>query len=131
MSESLQELGPHIGVAAVCVALAMNRTGVYRQRAREMRAGSSPLPRKRRPRPPLSLSIIEQQVLLEILNSERFADMAPASIFATLLDEGRYHGGIRTMYRLLAVQQQSGERRRQRVHPVCKRWRNHVLPIVS
>lgn len=60
-------------------------------------------------------------MLLEIINSERFADMAPASIFATLLDEGRYHGGNRTMYRLLAVQQQSGERRRQRAHPVYAR----------
>jgi putative transposase len=44
--------------------------------------------------------------------------VAPAAVFATLLDEGRYHGSIRTMYRLLAAQSQTGERRRQRIHPV-------------
>jgi hypothetical protein len=26
-----------------------------------------------------------------LLDSERFADVAPATVFATLLDEGRYH----------------------------------------
>lgn len=50
-------------------------------------------------------------------NSERFADLAPASIYATLLDEGRYLASIRTMYRLLAESGQSVERRRQRIHP--------------
>jgi putative transposase len=34
-----------------------------------------------------------------------------------LLDEGRYYGSIRTMYRLLAAAGQSGERRNQRIHP--------------
>ena len=58
----------------------------------------------------------ERGVLLLILNSERFADLAPAAVFAILLDEGRYHGSIRTMYRLLALDGQSGERRKQRVH---------------
>ncbi len=37
-----------------------------------------------------------------MLNSDRFADRAPASIHATLLDEGCYLGSVRTMYRLLA-----------------------------
>ena len=56
--------------------------------------------------------------MLGLLDSERFADVAPATVFATLLDEGRYHGSIRTMYRLLAAQHQTGERRRQRIHPL-------------
>ena len=55
-------------------------------------------------------------LLLLILNSQRFADLAPAAVFAILLDEGRYHGSIRTMYRLLALEGQTGERRKQRVH---------------
>jgi transposase InsO family protein len=66
----------------------------------------------------LALSGCEQDLLLGILDSERFADVAPATVFATLLDEGRYHGSIRTMYRLLAAQSQTGERRRQRIHPL-------------
>ena len=68
--------------------------------------------------PPLALSSAEQTLLLDLLVSERFVDAAPASIFATLLDEGRYHGSIRTMYRLLAAHNQVGERRNQRRHPV-------------
>jgi putative transposase len=32
--------------------------------------------------------------------------------------EGHYHGSVRTMYRLLAIQSQVGNRRRQRRHPV-------------
>jgi putative transposase len=35
-----------------------------------------------------------------------------------LLDEGRYHGSIRTMYRLVAARSQTGERRRQQIHPL-------------
>jgi putative transposase len=71
-----------------------------------------------RPRPPLAFSIAEQEYLLGVLDSERFADTAPATIYATLLDEGHYHGSVRTMYRLLAANSQVGERRRQRRHPV-------------
>jgi putative transposase len=66
----------------------------------------------------LALSCTEQDLLLGVLDSERFADVAPATVYATLLDEGCYHGSIRTMYRLLAARGQSGERRNQRVHPV-------------
>jgi putative transposase len=73
-------------------------------------------PRKRRARPPLAFTELERAALLQILDSERFADLAPAAIFAILLDEGRYHGSIRTMYRLLALNGQTGERRKQRVH---------------
>ena len=47
--------------------------------------------------------------------------MAPAAIYATLLDEGRYHGSVRTMYRVLSTLDQTGERRRQRVHPVYEK----------
>ena len=114
--QSVNELVPKIGLVAACTALAMNRSFVYRERARDRRS-ASPEPRVR-PRPPLALSIAEQQLLLGVLDSERFVDAAPATIFATLLDEGRYHGSVRTMYRLLAANDQTRERRNQRVHPV-------------
>jgi putative transposase len=114
--EAVKELGPRIGLVAACTALAMNRAGVYRDRARQRRSGSRPV--RRRPRPPLAFSEAEQAVLLAVLNSERFMDLAPASIYASLLDEGRYHGSIRTMYRLLAAQNQTRERRPQRIHPL-------------
>ena len=41
----------------------------------------------------------------------------PAAVHASLLDEGCYLGSVRTMYRLLAVNASSTERRRQRSHP--------------
>jgi putative transposase len=40
--------------------------------------------------------------------------VAPATVFATLLDEGRYHGSIRTMYRLLAAQSLAWRAERRR-----------------
>jgi putative transposase len=57
------------------------------------------------------------QALLDTLNSERFADTAPAAVHATLLDEGRYLGSVRTMYRLLAANGGCRERRNQLTHP--------------
>ena len=100
---AVAELAPHVGLRNACQAFAMNRGFVYRDRARHRVSMSRRLPRTR-PRPPLALSDAEQDLLLGILDSERFTDVAPAAVYATLLDEGRYHGSIRTMYRLLAAQ---------------------------
>jgi len=114
---AVAELAPHVGLKAACRAFALNRGFVYRDRARHRATGVRCAPRAW-PRPPLALSVAERDLLLGLLDSERFADVAPAAVFATLLDEGRYHGSIRTMYRLLAAQRQTGERRRQRIHPL-------------
>lgn len=51
------------------------------------------------------------------LRSERFMDMAPAAIYAKLLEEGVYQCSERTMYRLLSKAGESRERRDQRTHP--------------
>jgi hypothetical protein len=59
----------------------------------------------------------ERESVLAVLNSERFAYMAPAAIHATLLDKGRYLSSIRTMDRLLAQAGRSLGRRRQGIHP--------------
>jgi putative transposase len=56
--------------------------------------------------------------VLAELCSERFADSAPAQVYATLLDEGRYLASERTMYRVLAAEHgQVRERRAQLEHP--------------
>ena len=39
--------------------------------------------------------------MLDVLHSERFVDIAPAAVYATLLDEGVYLCSIPTMYRML------------------------------
>ena len=109
-------LASHIGMKSACRVFALNRGFVYRDRARHRATVRQSVPRAR-PRPPLALSSAEQDRLLGVLDSERFADIAPATVFATLLDEGCYYGSIRTMYRVLASQDQTGERRNQRIHP--------------
>src|ERR1035441_4739319 len=110
---AVAELTPHVGLSSACQAFALNRGFVYRDRARRHGIASRCVPRAR-PRPPLALSGSERELLLGLLDSERFADVAPATVFAILLDEGRYHGSIRTMYRLLGAHRQNGERRPQR-----------------
>ena len=52
-----------------------------------------------------------------MLHEPRFVDVAPAEIYATLLDEGQYLCSERTMYRLLAAHHEVRERRNQLRHP--------------
>ena len=104
-----------------CAALRVHRTGVYREDARLRHLNAVPVIRLPRPAPPLALSDVERQALKDVLCSERFADCAPPTIYATLLDEGAYLGSVRTMYRLLAVDGQTRERRNQLTHPVYTR----------
>ena len=52
-------------------------------------------------RQPRALTSPERLGLLEVLHSERFADAAPATVSATVLDEGVHLGSESTMYRLL------------------------------
>lgn len=59
--------------------------------------------------------------MLALLNSERFAEVAPAEVYATLLDEGTYVCSVSTMYRLLRKHQAVRERRRVLRHPKYKR----------
>ena len=105
-------VAPEIGMAPACRALGVSRATAYRHR--------SPRPRvARRPRPtsPLALSGEERDAVLAQLHSERFIDDSPAQVYATLLDEGTYLASERTMYRLLAGQGESRERRAQLRHP--------------
>jgi putative transposase len=55
--------------------------------------------------------------VLEILHEPRFLDLAPAQVFAQLLDEDRFLCSERTMYRILAENQEVRERRDQLRHP--------------
>ena len=67
---------------------------------------------------PRALSAVERQQVLEVLHDpERFWDAAPASVYATLLDEGSYLCSISTMYRLLREHGETGDRRRHATHP--------------
>ena len=71
--------------------------------------------------PDEGLSAPQRQAVLDLLHAPRFADQAPAEIYATLLDEGVYHCSIRTMYRLLGPNGEIRERRQQLRHPVYQK----------
>lgn len=71
---------------------------------------------RQRPKPVRTLSESEVQQVLDILHCKRFVDMAPAEIYATLLDENLYMCSIRTMYRILEQNEEVRERRIQASH---------------
>jgi hypothetical protein len=116
---AVHELSPALGAGAACRAMGLWRGVPARQRARSHRRAlvGPPTPRAPRPAPPLALDAQERQTLLDTLNSERFADSAPAAVHATLMDEGTYVGSVRTMYRMLAATGGCRERRNQLTHP--------------
>jgi putative transposase len=107
---TVTEVGPRLGIAPTCKALGLPRATYYRRR-RPLR-GRPP----RRPSP-RALRGEERAAVLAVLHEPRFVDLAPAEVYATLLDEGQYLCSERTMYRLLAAHQELRERRNQLRHP--------------
>lgn len=91
-----EQLALIAGVVPTCQALGISRGSFYRRRQLRHTVKTS------RPRPKRSLSPTERQTVLEVLNSKRFLDKAPAEVYITLLNEGTYLCSIRTMYRILA-----------------------------
>ena len=110
---AVAELGAVVGTAPACRALGFPRASYYRHLAPSP-AASLVGPR---PRPERALTPEERDHVLAALHGERFADLAPHEVFATLLDEGTYLCSIRTMYRLLAEAGEARERRDQLRHP--------------
>ena len=118
MISAAEHLAGEVGVAAACRALQLPRSALYRHRTAQRLCSSTPVkPAAPARRPPLALSEHERRVVLEVLNSPRFANCAPAAIHAQLLDEGRYVASVRTMYRLLQGCAAVRERRNQLRHP--------------
>jgi putative transposase len=109
------ELEPLTSVKRACELLGKSRATLHRQRNPEPPAEKAP-PAPRAPHP-AALTAAEQQALLAVLDSERFADKSPAQVYAILLDDGIYLASIRTMYRVLTLADQVRERRAQAAHP--------------
>lgn len=112
--ETVTTHGARGHVDALCASLGVPRASYYRARHR----ATHPVVPKRRPPPSRALTAVERQGVLDVLHAERFVDGAPAQVYTALLDEGRYLCSERTMYRILAAQQEVRERRAQRRHPV-------------
>ena len=108
--DAAEDLARVVGAAPACAALAVSRASLYRRR----RPTGTP---RSRGVPSRALSPAERQSVCDILHAERFVDKAPAQVYAILLDEGAYHCSTRTMYRLLAENNEVRERRDQLRHP--------------
>ncbi len=107
-----EQASREVPTAPLCQALGVPRASLYRHRKPKPTGAPTP-----RPTPPRALSASERRQVKEALHSPRFVDKAPAEAYATLLDEGRYLCSMRTMYRLLADDDQVRERRDQLRHP--------------
>lgn len=93
-----------------CDALTVSRATLYRRR--------QPAPKtSRRNPPPRALSAVERDNIQQELYSERFIDQSPYQVYAALLDEGKYLGSVRTMYRILDQNKTNRERRNQLTRP--------------
>jgi putative transposase len=132
MQMGVDDLAPLMGVATACQVLGVPRATYYRHRSPTLSADALPqtladaddgapgvapqtpldLPATA-PRHPRALSSEERARVREVLNSERFADCAPRTVYATLLDEQQYLCSWRTMYRILAEADEVRERRNQ------------------
>lgn len=125
---AIEELAPLIGVRGACAATGRVPASYYRAHSKQSGAQSDtftstkeqvPPPARRDSAQPRALSAAEREHVLTVLNSPRFADMAPAAVYATLLDEGIYLCSESTMYRLLRERDQTGDRRRHATHPAA------------
>jgi putative transposase len=114
VDQTIAELASLVGIRGACAALGRSRATYYRrhrQRPLQSRQLRGPKPQ------PRALSQTERAEVLGLLHQERFVDQAPATIYATLLDEGRYVCSVPTMYRVLRAADEVHERRRQARHP--------------
>jgi putative transposase len=112
IDDAFTALVPLTSTKRACDLLGKSRATHYRR--------AKPRPAKAlapRPAPANALSQAERAQVLDVLRSPRFVDKAPAQVWATLLDEGRYLCSESTMYRLLRAHGEVRERRRQAAHP--------------
>ena len=116
IAEHLAPLTAATSTKTACRLLGASRATHYRH-AVPPRLG----PRRPQPTPPNALTEPERQHVLSVLRSPEYVDLAPAQVWARLLDDGIYLCSISTMYRLLAAAGETRERRRQRTHPANRK----------
>jgi len=91
--ELTSQLSTEVGISAACQSLHVARATFYRRQ--------QPPPNVAAVKPKRScaraLTEAERAETLAVLHSEEFVDRAPATVHATLLDQGRYLCSPRTM----------------------------------
>lgn len=110
------ELAIVVGVRRATTISGVSRSGYYRK-LRPPQFG----PRRPRRTPVNALSPEQTAEVLAVLRSPEFCESAPAQVWARLLDRGVYLCSIATMYRILRVVGEVGDRRGQRTHPASKK----------
>ena len=99
-----------VPIATVCQALGVSRATLYRN-TRPSRPRSifqrAPSPRR--------LRDDERTKILDTFHSVEFGDQSVTEVYAALLSRGIYLASIRTLYRVLAAQGETKERRNQRL----------------
>lgn len=128
MTVAIETWIPRVGVERACRAFGLSpRTYAHRRQAasgrlppRSSRATGEP-----RRLPAWTLPPAERDEVRALLCSERFGDLAPAQVYATLLDEGTFLCSTSTMYRILREAGLTKERRRGH------RRARHAIPQVQ
>jgi putative transposase len=115
MIQAVKALTPTLGIATACQAVGLPRSSFYRTQRPSASAKASQ--HSVRVTSPRALTPVEKETVRETLNNGRFQDQSPREVYATLLDEDRYLCSWRTMYRILAENQEIRERRDQLRHP--------------
>ena len=92
IADNLADLEAVTSLKTACRLLGANRSTIQRRR-RPPKLGP-PTPR---PAPPNKLTEQERQHILAVLRSEEYCDLAPAQVWARLLDDGIYLCSISTM----------------------------------
>ena len=111
MMDLIGTASPPLDTKTACEALCVPRANYYRWLNHEVGK-----PSECSMKSPRALNESERSAVREVLHSERFVDKTPAETYATLLDEGKYHCSVRTMYRILEQENEVRERRKHRRH---------------
>ena len=108
ITEKSHETDCTLNKLELCAALGMPRASYYRKaRIKQIQV------EKKKQSSPRKLTQAEEAEVFLLLNSQRFCDMAPGEVYATLLDESVYLCSQRTMYRILEKNKQNLQRRQK------------------
>ncbi|MDQ3328889.1 MAG: IS3 family transposase [Chloroflexota bacterium] len=113
LNSAMMAIAPQIGIAAACIGLGVARATFYRAQ-RPVSVQQANVPRASSPR---ALSTLEQHTILDWLHEPTYADLSPRTVFAMLLDAGRYLASVSTFYRLLRASGETRGRRNELTHP--------------
>lgn len=102
-----------IPVDMLCSAMHIPRATYYRYLENNKYARNEPISSNI---PVNALNDKEKQCVLDLLHSDHFIDKTPYDVYYELIDKGEYYCSPRTMYRILAEQGETTERRIQRNH---------------